>query len=641
MVFITTPWEYHATMVIECMNNGIRSGCEVPIATTEGECKRIYETYKKTGIDTCIMENVCWREDVMAILNMKRMGLFGKINYASCGYMHDLRGSLTNKERYMDWWRGEHYKNRAGDNYPTHGLGPVQNWLDINKGNRMVKLTSYSNNSLGIVDLLKKTKHTINKYYDKDFKTGDVVKTIIQTVKGELIEITLNTTSARPYSLDFCLQGTYGLWDRRLGLHQPSSIYLETTVQKNEPSNYFIDGDISCEGTHAWGNGDKYVKKYRHPLYVKILATFGHGGMDWYMYNSLIGSVKNNTKFEISVADSLTMSIITDISRKSISQGNKCLYIPDFTEGFWMNDTSLFENCFYINSYDIISHGDNSYYIIITDYSSYLHEKNNFHLYHYSDTFTEPLQYTYNSILNANNTFAVSNIDNVPQHKYLAFNKIRVRDDHYMIISTVNDVKYIEFFFKMDKQIYETQDYTKYWCYLFDGRPGNVDTYIAFRKKIVVVGKNIEKIIFNNVTIVENIGQTMFNSVKKYTWNSIKIYLTVPITDDISLFSRYNNKEDFDGAIANLKINNINDATTNKYDFISYNKENKFLNLITNVYDLKIFGNFTTNIIHDINTTETLYNSNTENIANHGSSDIILFFKRDNIDIINDKLILY
>ena len=138
-VCIATPWEYHADMVIECMNNGIRSGCEVPIATTVEECKRIYRTYKKTGVDACIMENVNWREDVLAVLNMKRMGLFGEINFASGGYMHDIRSSLINQSRYIDWWRGEHYRNRVGDNYPTHGLGPVQTWLDINKGNRMTR----------------------------------------------------------------------------------------------------------------------------------------------------------------------------------------------------------------------------------------------------------------------------------------------------------------------------------------------------------------------------------------------------------------------------------------------------------------------------------------------------------------------
>ena len=643
-VCIATPWEYHAEMVIECMNNGIRSGSEVPIATTVEECKRIYRTYKKTGVDACIMENVNWREDVLAVLNMKRMGLFGEINFASGGYMHDIRSSLIRQDRYIDWWRGEHYRNRVGDNYPTHGLGPVQNWLDINKGNRMTRLTSYSNNALGIDDLLKKTNQTINKYYDKEFNTGDIVKSMIQTSNGELIEITLNTTSARPYSLDFSLQGTKGLWDRRLGRYSQSKIYLESVTESNDASNYYTLGDKSCEGTHRWEDGDVYVNRYKHPLYIKYKNQFAnggfHGGMDWYMFNSMINSVKKQEKFEISLEDSLTMSIIVDISRKSLIQGNKTLEIPDFTDGLWMYDTRFFENCYYINPYDIIPYGSNTYYIIIPDYASRIHEKNNFQLYHYSDTFTEPLQYTYNSTLNNNNTFAVSNLDNTTQYNYLGFNNSTARDDHYLIASTIQDIKCVEFFFKMDTQIVETQ-IQDYFCYLLDGRPGNDGSYIAFRKYRVSIGTNIEKVILNNETITENIEQTMFNALIKHKWNSFKVYFTVPVTDDLSIFSRYNNREDFDGAIANLKIYNSSEVLTNSYDFTTYDTNNRFLNSISNAYDLRVKGEYISGIIHDLTSTDTLYNSNTDSVANHNSSDIILFFKKDNIDIENDKLVIY
>ena len=639
-VFIATPWEYHAKMVIECMNNGIRSGSEVPLATTEEECERIYETYKKTGVDACIMENVCWREDVMAVLNMKRMGLFGTINYASGGYMHDIRTSLVNQSRYIDWWRGEHYKHRVGDNYPTHGLGPVQNWLDINKGNRMTKLTAYSNNALGINDILNKTKHTINKYYNKELKTGDIVKTLIQTARGELIEITLNTTNPRPYSLDFSLQGTTGLWDRRLGIKSSSKIYLETVTENTDSSDFYTLGDLSCQGTHRWDDGDVYITKYKHPVHMKYTGKerAGHGGMDWYMYNSIINCVKNNEKFETSLEDSITMSLIVDLSRKSLLQGNRVIDIPDFTDGFWMSDNSFFENCFYFDSYDIIPYNDDIYYTIITNYASNIHEKNDFNLYHYSNNFTEPIQYTYSSTLDDNNTFAISNLDNIATYNYLGFNKGNIHDDHYIIASTIENIKCVEFFLKM----YETQP-QDYWCYLLDGRPGNDTTYIAFREGRIALGSNIEKIILNNETIIENIAETVFNALKKHSWNSLKIYFTKPVTDDLSLFSKFNNEEDFNGGIANLKIYDSNDTVTNSYDFISYNKENRFLNSINNEYDLKVTGEYITGKIHDLNmyNTEILYNAKTDSLNEHNSNDIILFFKKDNIDTEKDKLVIY
>ena len=642
-VIIATPWEWHAKMVIECMNNGIRSGTEVPMATTEEECEIIIETYKKTGIDTLILENVCWREDVLAVLNMKRMGLFGEINFASGGYMHDIRSSLINQDRYTDWWRGEHYRNRIGDNYPTHGLGPVQTWLDVNKGNRMLKLTSYSNNAIGLKDLLNKTEQTINKYYNKKFRTGDMVKTLIQTTNGEIIEITLNTTSARPYSLDFCLQGTTGLWDRRLGLNSKSSIYLEDININTDSSNYYTLGDKSCAGSHTWDDGDVYVNKYKHPLYIKYTNQFAggsfHGGMDWYMMNSVINSIQNNISFDISIYDSITMSIIVDLSRKSLLLGNKSVDIPDFTNGFWMNDTNYFENCFYINSHNINPYNTDTYYIILSNYSNYVHEKTNFHLYHYSDSFTNPLQYSYNSTINNNNTYAISSLDSVAKYTYLSFNKPEIRDDHYMIISTITNMKCVEFYFKKDEQIFNKQTQT-YWSYLLDGRPGNDTTYIAFRQTTVSVGSNIEKIELNGTTISDNIGSTMFSQIVTDKWYHIKIYFNNAVTDDLSIFSRYNNLEDFDGAISNLIIYDDTNSIINKYDFTTYNNENRFLNTITNNYDLKVYGQYTSGIIHALEETDNLFNSCLTDLNSLNSTDIILFFKKDSFNT-SDKLVLY
>lgn len=642
LVVISTPWEWHAKMVIECMNNGIRSGVEVPMATTLEECERIIETYKKTGIDSMILENVCWRDDVLSVLNMKRFDLFGKINFASGGYMHDIRQNLIYQERYTDWWRIEHYRNRMGDNYPTHGLGPVQNWLDINKGNRMLKITSYSNNALGLKHLLTEKKNTINKYYNADFNTGDVVKSIIQTSNGELIEITLNTTSARPYSLDFSLQGTKGLWDRRLGLTSSSSIYFETFTEDKDNSSSYNLGDVSCQATHTWGDGDSFINKYSHPLYIKYKNQFSegqfHGGMDWYMMNSFLNSVKNNIPFSISIYDSITMSIIVDLSRQSLLLGSKTIDIPDFTDGFWFSDNNYFENCFYIKNDDIIYYSENLYYTIIPDYKEFVCDSN-FHLYQY-DKVEEPIELVNQTNLTSNMNFSVNGIPEL--HNYLSFNHPSIRDSHYLIIQETTAIKSVSFYFKKYDQIFDTQ-VQSYWSYLLDGRPGNSTTYLAFRPHTVTVGTNIEKIEINGQMVTNEIGSYLYDNIKNNNWYSLRIYFSESITDDLSIFSRYNNKEDFDGAIANIILYDENSNKISKYDFKSYDTDNRFLNTITNEYDLKVYGTFNTGKVHSVEETDNLFNTSKSNIDTYNdnsTTDIILFFKNGE-DILNKNYCLY
>ena len=633
VVIISTPWEWHAKMVIECMNNGIRSGVEVPMATTVEECERIIETYKKTGIDSMILENVCWREDVLAVLNMIRLNIFGEIKYSSGGYMHDIRSSLINQERYQDWWRIEHYKNRIGDNYPTHGLGPVMNWLNINKGNRLLKLTSYSNKATGLKHILKNKKNTINKYYDGIFNTGDIVKTLIQTSSGQIIEITFNTTSARPYSLDFTVQGTNGLWDRRLGISSKSSIYLEEYTANNSTTDKYNFGDNSCQSTHQWEDGDVYVKRYKHPLYIKFHNQFQnggfHGGMDWYMMNNFLNSIINNKEFSISIYDSVIMSVITDLSRQSILLGNKSIDVPDFTDGFWMDNKKYFENGYYVKDNKIEKYNTNIYYCIVTDYKKYIHD-NNFHLYESTHDSTEdPIEFTNENNLVSNKCFSVNSIDTL--YTYLSFNHSYKRDSHYIIIKETQNIKVISFYFKKYKQIFDI-DTHDYWSYLIDGRPGGINSYIAFRMNTVLIGSNIEKVELNNTIIDTNIGATLHSNIEQNKWYKIKIYFKEKFTDDLSLFSRYNIAEDFDGCIANLIIYDDNNNEINKYNFNKYDINNRFLNLITNEYDLKVNGSFDKNLIHNIENTDTLFNStksNTEIYADNNVKDLILFFKRE------------
>ena len=235
-VYIATPWEWHHPMAIAAMKNNIHVGTEVPAAITVKECWDLVNTSEKTGKLCMIMENVNYRRDIMAVLNMVRQGLFGELLHCQGGYQHDLRhvkfndgvGAYGGGVEFGDKgfsearWRTQHSVDRNADLYPTHGLGPVSTMLDINRGNRMLSLTSTATQSRGLHKYIVDLGGEDHPNTKVDFKLGDIVTTVIKCAKGQTIVLSHDTNSPRPYSLNFRVQGTQGLW-----MKDNRSIYIE------------------------------------------------------------------------------------------------------------------------------------------------------------------------------------------------------------------------------------------------------------------------------------------------------------------------------------------------------------------------------------------------------------------------------
>jgi len=223
-VMICSPWEWHSIQAIDAMNAGKIAGVEVCGAIKLQECWDVVNTSEKTKIPLMMMENVCFRRDVMAVMNMVREGMFGELLHGQGGYEHDLRGVLFNdgvtaydsgvefgKNAYSEaQWRTEHNKNRNGELYPTHGLGPVAVMMNINKGNRMTRLSSIATKAKGLHKyIVEHPKGGANHPNAKvNFKCGDIVNTQIQCANGETILLTHDVSSPRPYNLGFRVQGT-------------------------------------------------------------------------------------------------------------------------------------------------------------------------------------------------------------------------------------------------------------------------------------------------------------------------------------------------------------------------------------------------------------------------------------------------
>ena len=337
-VIVATPWEWHAEMSLSAMKAGKHVGTEVPAALTVKDCWSLVNTSEKTEKFCMIMENVCYRRDVMAVLNMVRQGMFGELLHLQGGYQHDLRhvkfndgkqpyggGVEFGKKGYSESkWRTQHSVERNGDLYPTHGVGPVSTMLNINRGNRFEHITSTATQSRGLHNYIIK-KGGINHPNSKvKFKLGDIVTSVIKCKNGQTVLLSHDTNSPRPYSLNFRVQGTNGIWMR-----DNNSIYLE---------------DLSPK-PHYWESFENYQTKYDHPLW-KAFANdaegAGHGGIDFYILRAFIESIKRKINPPIDVYDAVSMSVICPLSEKSIKKGSQPVQFPDFTRGKWKTNQPIF-----------------------------------------------------------------------------------------------------------------------------------------------------------------------------------------------------------------------------------------------------------------------------------------------------------
>ena len=332
-VIISTPWEWHSPMIIDSLQAGIKYvGTEVMLGITLQDHWDVVKAAEHYKGNVMMLENVCYRRDVMAILNMVRQGMFGELIHLQGGYQHDLRevkfnngnqpygGGVEFGEKGFSEasWRTQHSVYRNGDLYPTHGIGPIAEMININYGNRFISLSSFSSKARGLHNYITDKGGATHPNAAIDFKLGDVVTTMIRCANDETILLQHDTNLPRPYSLGFRVQGTKGIW-----MDVNKSLYLEGVSPK----------------AHQWEEAKTYLEKYDHPLWVrwsKETDGAGHGGMDFFVLHAFIESIKRKTATPMDVYDAATWSAITPLSEQSITLGNETVEFPDFTSGQWM-----------------------------------------------------------------------------------------------------------------------------------------------------------------------------------------------------------------------------------------------------------------------------------------------------------------
>ena len=319
LVYICTDWTKHTPMAVYAMRQGKHVAVEVPAAMTVEECWQLVDAAEQTRRHCMMLENCCYDFFEMTTLNMAQKGLFGEIVHVEGAYIHNLREHNFSPDYYHDMWRLKYNTIHTGNPYPTHGLGPVCQILNIHRGDRMEYLVSLSSDQFGLSEEAALRFGADSPQAKENYKLGDMNTTLIRTTRGKTIMIQHDVTSPRPYSRLHTVSGTRGF------------------AQK-----YPVQGIALPPNTHRFLTGEQLrdtLVKYEHPITREVgeqaRKVGGHGGMDFIMDYRLIYCLRNGLPLDQDVYDAAEWSVLVPLTEESVRRGGVPVPIPDFTRGAW------------------------------------------------------------------------------------------------------------------------------------------------------------------------------------------------------------------------------------------------------------------------------------------------------------------
>jgi hypothetical protein len=316
LVLVATPWSWHGEMAVAAMKHGKDVCIEVPGVVTLDECWEIVKTSEQTRKHCMMLENCCYGYNETLILRMVHDGKFGELLYGEGAYLHDLREELFSDNGEGLWRRAEHTM-RDGNLYPSHGLGPVANYMDMQRGDRFDYIVSMSSPQRGLDQYRKDHLKAGDPRLEERYVTGDMNTSLIKTAKGLTITVKHAVSTPHPYDRINLIAGTKGIFQ-----DYPPRIYLDG--QNKDESYMPLD---------TW-------KQYAHPLWQKegeLAAKIGgHGGMDYIMLYRLLQTVREGLPPDMDVYDAASWSAIGPLSVTSVSRGSAPIEFPDFTVAKWM-----------------------------------------------------------------------------------------------------------------------------------------------------------------------------------------------------------------------------------------------------------------------------------------------------------------
>lgn len=325
-VYVASSWDEHIRMGIACMRAGKITALEVGGAYDVEECWELVKAYEETKTPIMFMENCCYDRFELLTTALERKGMLGEVVHCHGSYSHDLRdeilGGVVNRHYRLD-----NYKNRNCDNYPTHEFGPIAKLIGINRGNRMLTLSSVASKAVGLAAFTVDDRNPDKNQIGQKFRQGDIISTVITCAGGETVTLTLDTTLPRFYSREFTVRSTKGICmqdanlimlEGREDFHEFWEPHLVLEKQLNSANNY---------------------KDYLPPIWKNITEEemkAGHGGMDYLMLKSFIFHALGDKVMPIDVYDAAAWMCITPLTEQSISLGGAPVPVPDFTVGKWI-----------------------------------------------------------------------------------------------------------------------------------------------------------------------------------------------------------------------------------------------------------------------------------------------------------------
>jgi len=322
LVMTATPWEWHVPICLSAMKNGKHAATEVPAAMSLDDCWALVETAEKYGKHCQMMENCCYDRIELMTLNLVRKGVLGEVVHAEAGYLHDLREVKFGREG-EGLWRRAWSQKLNGNLYPTHGLGPVAQCLNVNRGDAMDFLVSLSSPTRGLHEYAVEKFGPESSQAKEKYVLGDVNTSLIRTKLGKTIILIHDTNLPRPYTRINLVRGTKGLAHK-----WPDRIYVEGKAVK----------------PHEWDDFEKFAAEFEHPLWKAIAAKGegrGHGGMDYIEDYRLIQSLRRGEPLDQDVYDAAAWSAIVGASCRSVAAKGRPVEIPDFTRGLWKTNPPL------------------------------------------------------------------------------------------------------------------------------------------------------------------------------------------------------------------------------------------------------------------------------------------------------------
>jgi len=336
LVITATPWAWHTRVCVAAMEAGKHAATEVPAAITLEECWQLVEASEKSGKHCMMLEQYCYFRQAMQVLNMVRKGLFGEVVH--------VEGRIQENWIQQNWhifnsdgtlaWNGEQLSKRNGNPYPTHPMGPMALWTNVNRGDRLDYLVSMSSKSRSINISAAEHFSEDHALAKQEHRQGDANVTLLRTVNGVTMTLYYGGTSPQPWSPEHKLQGTKGtcigdMFDYR------NDRWIESKV-------YFPE-----VGTR-WADLSDYLREHDHPLWKALGGTAEtkrvknwSGVYDYLMLHQLTGALREGAPPPLDVYDAATWSAISELTEKSVAKKSAAIDVPDFTKGKWKTNKPI------------------------------------------------------------------------------------------------------------------------------------------------------------------------------------------------------------------------------------------------------------------------------------------------------------